>query len=176
MNDLETTRILVKGFLEQYGAAFKALEKIINICPDEFWEDLTNGPELYKIIYHTLFFTDLYLSSTKDESEDFNPKFSHAEDFRSSKENFHPKEWERSLSKNEIMSYLKDLKVKGRKRIEDLTIEQLVTNSLFNWHGSSLLSSLLYNLRHIMLHIGALQVRLRIYGVEERFWVSQSPI
>ncbi|MHA2246526.1 MAG: hypothetical protein ACXADY_16410 [Candidatus Hodarchaeales archaeon] len=175
MADLETNRIIVKGFIEQYGAAFKTLERIIDICPDEFWNDLTNGPEFYKILYHTMFFTDLYLS-TEDESKNFTPKFSHAEDFRSSKENFHPKEWARSLSKSEVKDYLKDLRVKGRKRIEELTIEQLISNPLFKWHGSSLLSSLMYNLRHIMLHIGALQVRLRIHGVEERFWVSQSQI
>ncbi len=176
MNDLETTSILVKGFLEQYGAAFKTLERIINICPDEFWKDLKYGPEFYKIIYHTMFFADLYFSSTEDEREHFIPKYTHAEDFRTSKENFHPKEWERSLSKSEVMDYLEDLKVKCRKRIENLTIDKLVTNPLFEWHGSSLLSSLLYNLRHMMLHIGVLQGRLRISGVEGRFWVGQSAI
>ncbi|MHA2363250.1 MAG: hypothetical protein ACXAC7_04785 [Candidatus Hodarchaeales archaeon] len=38
------------------------------------------------------------------------------------------------------------------------------------------MSSFLYNLRHIMLHIGALQVRLRKQGMKGQHWVSQSQL
>jgi hypothetical protein len=176
LKDLEKLEIILNSFLEQYGAAFKAVEKIINLCPDNLWTELKSGPEFYKIIYHILFFADIYLSSSKEESDSFSPRFNHAEDFRVSKENFHPKEWEKPLSKSELLEYLNDVRIKAQKRIENLSIEQLVSESVFEWHGSSQSSSLIYNLRHIMLHVGALQARLRIDGVGGRFWVSQSSI
>ncbi|MHA2097023.1 MAG: hypothetical protein ACW98F_20645 [Candidatus Hodarchaeales archaeon] len=171
------TEIDIKhGFLEQYGAAFKTLEKIIDLCPENLWMDLSTGPEMYKIIYHILYFADFYLSENKIERESFTPRFSHAEDFGTSKENFHPKEWERPLLKSEIKEYLKEIRIRAQNRLNNLNSETLTESSVFEWHGSSKCGSLIYNLRHMMLHIGALQARLRISGVEGRFWVSQSTI
>lgn len=176
MSNLETRTIIMNAFTEQYGAAFKTLEKIMDVCPDDFWNDEQVGPQIYKVLYHTLFFIDLYLSLTKEARDNFTPKFKQAEDFRTSKENFHPKEWKSAISPKEIREYIKDLRSKARDGFKSLELDSLLADPIFEWHGSSLFSSLMYNLRHIMLHIGALQARLRISGVEEQFWVSQSPL
>ena len=176
MDDNDVITIIVNSFLEQYGAAFKTLDKLIDLCPDNLWSGLATGPEIYKILYHTMYFADLYLSSSKEESDRWTPKFSHAENFGTSKENFHPKEWKRPLSKEELIEYLHEIRVKTQEKIENLSLDQLSSDSIFEWHGSSLCSSLIYNLRHIMQHNGALQARLRISGIEGRFWVSKSPI
>lgn len=176
MNNKETNKIILNALIEQYGAAIKTLEKIINICPDDFWVDSENGPAFYKVVYHILYFMDLYRSATKEESQSFKPRFDTAEDFGTSKVNFHPSEWSSILSKEEILGYISELKIKEQERFDNLKIDDLTKESIFDWHGSSLLSSILYNLRHIMLHIGALQARLRIHGVEERYWVGKSLI
>ncbi|MFW9993768.1 MAG: DinB family protein [Candidatus Odinarchaeota archaeon] len=175
MDKTETNRIILNSIREQYGATFKMLENVINKCPDSFWNDSKNGPPFYKIVYHTMFFIDLYLSRTKEERTSFTPRFSKQEDYRISPENFSNPQ-EPTLSKSDVLDYLHDLKIKGKKRIESLTLQELINESVFEWHGSSILSSMLYNLRHVMLHIGALQVRLRMQGIEFENWVSQSPI
>jgi hypothetical protein len=176
VNDLETQTIIMNAFTEQYGAAFKTLEKIIDVCPENLWSDELVGPQIYKVLYHTLFFIDFYLSLTKEARDNFTPKFEQAENFRTSKKNFHPKEWKSAISPEEMREYIKDLREKAQNGFKSLKIENLISDPIFEWHGSSICSSLMYNLRHMMLHIGALQARLRISGVEERFWVSQSPL
>ncbi len=168
--------VIQATLVEQYGAALKTLNNIINKCPDSLWEDESNGPPFYKIIYHILYFTDLYLSRTKEERTAFRPRFEFAEDFSISKENFAHVYWEKVLSKEECVLYLSEIRDKAQIFLNHVTITELVSEPLFEWHGSSLLGSLFYNIRHIMLHIGALQGRLRMNGFDEKLWVSKSAI
>lgn len=166
----------MNALLEQYGAAFKTLEGVINKCPDNFWADEQTGPAFYKIVYHIMYFIDSYAASSQEERAAWKPRFDTAENFATSKENFHPREWEKPLTKQEILEYLEDLKVQWQQKMENLTIQDLVKESIFEWHGSSILASIIYNLRHIMVHAGALQVRLRKQGIQENYWVTKSPL
>jgi len=150
---------------EQYGAAFKTLENIINFCPDEIWINSPNKPPIYGVVNHILYFADLYFSKSKEERESYKAKFP------DEKDDLHMK---RTLEKNDLLKYIREMRSKSKNLFSTMTLEQLQGESVFEWHGSSLLSSLLYNLRHIMLHIGALQVRLRHYGIDEKFWVSKA--
>ena len=77
-----------------------------------------------------MFFLDMYLSRSKKESDSFIPRFEYAEDFRISKENFHPSEWTGVISKTETLDYIQDLKIKGHKRIENLTHQELIKEYL----------------------------------------------
>src|SRR5262245_55318134 len=62
---------------QQYGAAIDTLADAIRLCPDELWtavlwkddEDARYG-QFWFSAYHTLFWIDLYLTSTY---EDFKP-------------------------------------------------------------------------------------------------------
>ncbi|MFX1517515.1 MAG: DinB family protein [Promethearchaeota archaeon] len=156
-----------KSLEEQYGAAFKTLESIINFCPDEIWIDSPNTPPIFGVVHHTLYFVDLYFSKTKEERTNYKPRFPEDKDdlFK-----------ENPLSKAELLNYLVDMKKKAKELFSNMTLETLGDDPVFEWHGSTLLSSLLYNLRHVMLHIGALQVRLRHQGVEKEFWVSHATL
>jgi hypothetical protein len=168
--------IIRTALSEQLGAAIKMVDNIIVKCPEPLWMDESAGPAFYKIVYHILYFIDVYLSRSKDESDAFQPRFDFAEDFGISKENFADKYWKKALSKAECQLYLSEIRIKAQKLINDVTSEELVSTPIFHWHGSSFIGSLIYNIRHIMLHIGALQGRLRMNGVEERFWVGASLI
>ena len=152
---------------EQYGAAFKTLENIINFCPDEIWINSPNTPPIYGVVNHILYFVDLYFSKSKEERERYKPKFPDEQDDMYMK---------RTLEKTDLLEYIKEMRSKAKKLFSTMTLEELQSESVFEWHGSSRLSSLLYNLRHIMLHIGALQVRLRHYGVDEKFWISKADL
>jgi hypothetical protein len=176
LNSNESIAIIQGALIEQYGAALMTLSNLIEKCPDSLWESEATGPPFYKIVYHILYFIDCYLSRTKEEREAFKPRFEFAEDFAISKENFGTKYWKRALTKDECNLYISEMKTKAQKLFGDISIEELTSAPIFEWHGSSLLGSLIYDLRHIMLHIGALQGRLRANGVEEHFWVSKSSL
>jgi len=60
--------------------------------------------------------------------------------------------------------------------VDQLTLEELIQPSVFEWHGGSIHSSLIYNIRHVMLHIGALNLRLLRKGINLDNWVSHAPI
>ncbi|MFX0212171.1 MAG: hypothetical protein ACFFDT_39725 [Candidatus Hodarchaeota archaeon] len=79
-------------------------------------------------------------------------------------------------SKKELLDYLGDIRQKANTRFTNITLEELQDESLFDWRDSSILSSLLYNLRHIMLHVGALHVRLNMVGKEPMKWLSNASI
>lgn len=176
MNSANSISGIRGALVEQYGAAIKTLNNIIDKCPDSLWEDESNGFAFYKIIYHILYFFDLYFCRTKEERAAFRPRFDFAEDFSISKENFASIYWEKALTKDECLLYLSEIRNKANKFFKDVSMVELISDPIFEWHGSSLLGSLMYNLRHIMLHVGALQGRLRMKGFEERLWVSKSPI
>ncbi len=51
---------------QQYGAVIEMLETSIAVCPEEIWSDRSQKPEYWYLVYHTLFFLDLYLSGSLD--------------------------------------------------------------------------------------------------------------
>ena len=176
MSSKDTILVIRDALVQQYGAAFKTLSNIISKCPNSLWEDESKGPSYYKIIYHILYFADLYLSRTKEERSAFKPRFEFAEDFSISKENFGSAYWKKSLSKEECNLYLSEIRSKTQVFFQQVSIKELISEPIFEWHGSSLLGSLIYNIRHVMLHLGSLQGRLRLAGIDEHFWVSKSEI
>ncbi|MFW9916147.1 MAG: DinB family protein [Candidatus Thorarchaeota archaeon] len=163
---------LSQAIAEQYGAALKMLENTITSCQTELWEDAKREPVVSQVVYHTLFFIDLYLSKDSDERENFQGKL--GEDYLG--ERTDGMGWEKIYSKKELLDYLGDIRQKATARFANLTLDELQDESLFDWHGSSVLSSLLYNLRHIMLHVGALHVRLNRVAKEPLKWVSKAPV
>ncbi|MHA2226466.1 MAG: DinB family protein [Candidatus Hodarchaeales archaeon] len=164
------SKIFSNAFQEQYGAAIEMLEQVIQNCPEIVWNDRTSGPPFWQVAYHTMWYLDWYLGRSNEERETFKPMFNEK---RFEKLEKLPEE---TLSREKIKTYLFDIKKKCKNRLEQLTLEELIQPSVFEWHGSSILSSLIYNIRHVMLHIGALNSRLLRKGIKLENWVSQAPI
>ncbi len=163
----------IKGALnEQYGAAIGMMEQNLKSCPKVVWDDRTGGPPFWHVAYHTMWFLDWYLSDSKKTRESFKSKFgeasSHLEQLNTTPEI--------TLTPEQLLEYLSEIKKKAKNRFDNLTMDELIRPSVFEWHGKSSLSSLLYNLRHIMLHIGALNLRLRRKGVKLDNWVAHRKI
>src|SRR4051794_21539487 len=49
---------------QQFGAAIDMLENALRACPEEIWGDRAGRPQYWYVVYHTLFFLDLYLSGS----------------------------------------------------------------------------------------------------------------
>jgi hypothetical protein len=113
-----------------------------------------------------MWFLDWYLSDSKEARENFKPNLG---DDNLRDLNKPP---DLSLTREEVLNYLSEIKIKAKNRFENLTEEQLSNPSVFEWHGNNILGSLIYNLRHLMLHIGALNLRLHSKNVKVDNWVS----
>ncbi len=50
----------------QLGAAIDMLDNAIVACPEEIWGDRSRRPEFWYLVYHTLFFLDLYLHGSEE--------------------------------------------------------------------------------------------------------------
>ena len=162
----ESFKIFSDAIHEQYGAAIAMLEKNLKRCPKTVWDDRSNDPPFWQVAYHAIYSLDRYLSETKEARESF--EFTFGKDLLRNLN----KTPEITLTSGQLLDYLTDIKGKAKYRFENLTIDELIQPSVFEWHGNSVLSSLLYNLRHLMLHIGALNLRLHRKGVKLDNWVS----
>lgn len=156
---------IMQAISEQYGAALKMLENTIVECDEELWQDSKTDTIISQVIYHTLYFVDFYLSKNEVERDSFDGKYGDDVD------TFH--EPNRLFTKEQLTTYLHEVKDKVEKRFKELTIQELNGPPLFEKQGSSKLSNLLNDLRHVMLHVGALHVRLNAVGKRPLQWISR---
>ena len=161
---MDRIELIMQSISEQYGAAFKMLENAIIKCQDELWNDPEAEKIISQVVYHILYNAEFYLTKNPVEEDDFKPEMDYE----------HGKNPKKIYTRQDLLNYLNFIRKKGETLFKSMTTEDLTTDSIFEWHGSSVLSSLLYNLRHIMLHIGALHVRLNKVGKEPMSWVSHS--
>lgn len=155
---------LIQGLSEQYRAGLKMVQLIIEKCNDDLWSDYNREVVINQVVYHIIDSTDLYLSKNKEEVESYKSKYEDDGTFHDPNMKF---------TKQELLDYFEVIKEKANEKFDDLTLEDLDGKPLFDWHGTSVLGSLLYNLRHIMLHVGALHVRLNEVSKEPLSWVSK---
>ncbi len=158
MNTLELVMISIS---EQYAAAIKMLEDTITECQDDQWNDTTGEKIVSQIVYHVLFWIDRYLSRTRAEDYNFKP---HLE----------KKDEKEIYSKPDLLDYSKFVREKANNWFKEMTMDNLTSDSVYDFHGTTLLSSLMYDLRHIMLHVGALHVRLYQEGTKPMEWESHN--
>jgi hypothetical protein len=154
---------------QQFGAAIDMLDNALLACPDELWGDRSEKPEFWYVVFHTLFFLDLYLSGS---SEGFAPPAPFTMD-ELDPAGVLP---ERVYPKDELHPYLKHCRQKCRATIEALTDERAVQVARFwdwNWE-ISFLELLLYNMRHVQEHSAQLSLILGQKIGWEAPWVSEA--
>ncbi len=151
----------------QLGGAIDMLENCVTACPEELWSDRTQEPHYYYLVYHTLFFLDLYLSGTL---EGFYPPAPFNLD-ELDPEGIMP---ERVYTKEELQSYLEHGRRKCRSVIEALTEEKARERRVFGSLEVTLLELLLYNMRHVQHHAAQLNLILRQQVDSAPGWVSRA--
>jgi hypothetical protein len=137
----------------QFRAAIDMLENAILACPEELWSDRSQPLEFWYVVYHTLFWLDLYLSGSV---EGFAPPTPFTLD-ELDPEGLLP---ERPDTKLELQSYLGHGRQKCRTTIEALTDEKASQSCGFSWGEVSFLELLLYNMRHVQEHASQLNLIL----------------
>lgn len=149
----------------QFGAAIEMLENALLACPDEIWGDRSRQPEFWYIVYHTLFFLDLYLSGS---IEGFAPPAPFTLD-EMDPAGVLP---ERVYTKEEMQGYLSHGREKCRAAIQALTDEKASERCRFGWGEMSYAELMLDNMRHVQHHAAQLNLILRETTDSAPRWVA----
>jgi hypothetical protein len=161
---------------QQFGAAIDDLDNALRACPDELWRArLWNEPsqerfflpEYWYIVYHALFWLDLYLTGAE---EGFVPPAPFAL-IEQDEDGPIP---ERPYTKDELQAYLDDCRKKCQATIEALTDEAEQRRCRFGWGEVSFAELLLYNMRHVQGHAAQLNLLLGQKTTSAPDWVIQA--
>ncbi len=159
---------------QQFGAAIDMLGNAVAACPDDLWRvrlwDDAERPaaaEFWYIVYHTLFWLDLYLSGAV---EGFAPPAPFTLD------ELDPAgvlpDW--VIERDELQTYLEHCRRKCRATIEALTDKQATRRCKLPWGEVSFAGLLLDNMRHVQEHTAQLNLILgQKIGWSPR-WVAQA--
>jgi len=152
---------------QQFGAAIDMLENAMNKCPDDLWSDRSQRPEYWYLVYHTLFWLDLYLS---EPAEGFAPP----PPFTLNELDPAGVLPERPYTKKELQTYLEHGRKKCRAAIYALTDASGGVRHRFGWGEASYSELLLYNMRHVQHHAAQLNLTLRQQIDSAPGWVAQA--
>jgi hypothetical protein len=147
----------------QFAAAIQTLQQAIEACPDDLWDDRSDGSPFWHLAYHALFFTDLYLSH--DE------KAFQARDYHEDKAHFLPGDYRefggvvttpaKAFTKDQLIDYSGHCLRKCEETFEKLTDERALERCGFWWYELNVGEFMLNNLRHLQHHSGQLALLLR---------------
>jgi len=158
----------------QFGAAIDMLENAVVACPEEVWSDPSRRPEwperdvvgFWYLVYHTLFFLDFYLY---DNEKEFRPPAPFT------LEELDPSGVlpERPYTKDELLSYLENVRRKCRAAIAALD-DGAWERKASTRPDTSAVELLLYNMRHVQHHTAQLNLILRQRIGSAPRWVSKA--
>ena len=158
----------------QFGAAIDMLDNALRACPDELWQERLYNErsvepqfaEFWYVVYHALFWLDLYLS---DSAEEFAPP---APFTLSELEAARPPE--RVYTKAELQTYLEYGRNKGRAKLESLADALIPQPIRPDWPDMSVAELLLYNMRHVQEHAAQLSLFLGQKVGSAPGWVAKA--
>ncbi len=156
----------------QFGAAIDMLDNAVRACPDSLWRDAimddpTDEPEFTQfwfIVYHTLFWLDLYLSGARRN------EFAPPAPFINGALPDEP------YAKEDLQAYLQHCREKCRATLEAMTDEKANQRYEFPWGRELSFAELqLYTMRHVQEHAAQLSLHLGRNGAgAELDWVSKA--
>ncbi|WP_199617174.1 DinB family protein [Paenibacillus alkalitolerans] len=158
-----------KVIISQLLSSIAMLQNAVNNCPDELWDNEEHENKYWHIVYHALYFTDLYLSPSMD-------RFKSWDKARNEYQFLGPVPWpphytpkiEQSYSRAELNEYIEKIKAESVSRIDQ---DDLNANSGFDWLPFNRMELHLYSIRHLQHHTGQLVERLKDNGVSGTRWV-----
>ena len=129
------------------------LRNAVEACPEELWGDRARRPEFWYVVFHTLFFLDLYLSG---KLEGFRPP----EPFTLDEIDPAGVLPERVYTKGELLDYLRHCREKSRAAVLGLTDERAAEWCRFDWLEMGYGELLFTSMRHVQHHTAQLNLLL----------------
>lgn len=159
---------LKQALKRQYHAALAMLREALELCPADLWKSGPYAVPFWRVAYHTLYFTHLYI---QPDFESFRPWSLHREDY-----NDLP--WPPGSGPTGLEPYSRSQLLEYRCSIDDMidsavdALDLSASDCGMPWHqGMPKLDHQLHNLRHIQHHTALLAGRLRTAGGIEVQWV-----
>lgn len=152
----------------QYRAGLKMLRQCIADASEDLWASGGHPRTYWRIAYHAVFYTHLYLMPTK---EDFQPWDKHrdgATDLWEDPPVIEP------YSQVELLEYLDWLDANVSDFVDRLDLES--PESGFEWYPNiEKLDHQILNIRHLAGHMGQLSELAMRGGIEEIDWSTRVP-
>jgi hypothetical protein len=163
-------RITVKQTLRnQMLAALATLNQCMQNCPADEWQKSHNDAPFSQVLFHTLFYTDFYLSPNEHE---FKLQLFHRQNkaiFRDYEE-FEYKKSEQIYTREEILVYLKFCHDKINKYFDEIKDSNL--SEKYSAKNMTFMELSIYNTRHIQHHAAQLGLRIQQVTGKELKWIS----
>ena len=137
----------------QYEASLCMLKQCVEACADGHYEGMIAHGSFRYVAYHTLFFTDLYLTSSEDA---FVLRDFHRVGGDERGEGLSP-----GLPKDQLLAYVPICREKAVETMSRETEQSLAGPSGFAWRKIPRLELHVYNIRHVQHHTGQLSAYLR---------------
>lgn len=138
--------------ISQYQAALTMLREAVDSCSDELWVDPSYRHRFWRVAYHTLFFTDMYLTTDEHTFRAWNGHSNHMQDLAVARLDDQP------YQRTDIQHYADAICNKIRPSVTDCEMD---APSGFHWLPFTKLELQLYNIRHVQHHAGQLIERMR---------------
>lgn len=167
---------LREALKEQYHAALAMLAECVEKCPDGIWVEGKYPRTYWRIAFHAVFFTHLYMGQNEAV---FQP-------WPGRRESIHHRLWREPgevepserpegaevYQRSEILDYIRFTDALVAPTVDRLDLGSDETG--FSWYRNmSKLSHQLMNLRHIQGHVGQLSEMLMASGIDTG-WVARS--
>jgi hypothetical protein len=165
---LETVKQL---FANQYHAALCTLNLCIDRCPDDRWHERVANWKFSNLVFHTLFFTDVYLGLNEPAVRD-QPFHRENADFFAEYEELADRAPVRVYDKPSLSKYLNFCRGKVDQVIAVQTSESLAAPNGFGRKNMSRAELHVYSIRHIQHHAAQLSLRLRLDVAADIPWVG----
>ena len=147
----------------QFAAAIQMIQMSVRACPDELWDDRSEGSPFWHLAYHALYYADLYLS---EDEKSFQPM-----DYHEDKAHFLPGDYkeyggivrtpEKAFTREQLLEYTDHCLHKCRDTFRKLTNKKALKRCGFWWYEMNIGEFLLNSLRHTQHHAGQLVLLLR---------------
>ncbi len=158
---MDTT--IKESLWNQFGASLDMLDNAIAACPDAQWKQV----DFWYLVYHTLFWTDLYLYGSV---EGFRPPAPYTLD-ELDPAGIVP---ERTYTKDELRNYLAHCRDTCKAAIAQLTAERAQHRCTFGWGEANYLEVLMYNMRHVQHGAAQMNLLLRQAVDSAPDWVAKT--
>ncbi len=143
--------------VSQYNAALAMLAGAIQKCPDELWNRAQDRNRFWRVAYHALFYTHLYL---QDRYEDFAFWDKHRAEYQldaGSDDTSQSRLDAVVCSKSDVLEYVDFCRRLVANKVPRLDLDAA---SGFHWLTFNKFELQLYTIRHIQQHAGELSERL----------------
>ncbi|MCB0667312.1 MAG: DinB family protein [Saprospiraceae bacterium] len=157
----EDNTAIKSALISQYRASLMMFRNAINLCSPELWLSGRYPNPTWQMVYHALFFMDLYLYPHLDDCKSW-------EGHRKGYQDFERKDLD-PYTKPEVLQFLSYIDNRLESAVNGIDLN--APECGFYWYKVNKLEHQLVNLKHLQHHLGQLQDRIRNEQGEGIGWI-----